>query len=291
MSWFAEYKKSLKRQEVEEYFDLFFYRPLAFLFVKLIYNTTITPNQITIAAIFIGLSSGFVYSLGTPFYYSLGALLFMIYNIVDCSDGMLARLKKNGTHAGRIVDGLADYISTAAVFLGIAFGFANQQNNPFYWWILLLATATSNIIQSALVDYYRNRFLDYVLQRKSTFDEGMDAFREEYQAIKNVKGKWFDRFIISCYFQYSALQRRLTAKKKKAKLFKATPEEYYKKNKAAVRVWVSIGPTAQITVLMICSVINRFDIFCWTMLIGFNSIAAIMWIVQRNIDKKFKSSH
>lgn len=288
MSWFTEYKKTLKMVEVEEYFDLFFYRPLAFLLVKIVYHTRITPNQITLIAIAFGITSGCLYAQGTPYFFSLGALFFALYNIIDCSDGMLARLKKNGTHAGRIVDGLADYISTAAVFVGIAIGFANHQDNPAYWWMLLVVTAVSNIIQSALVDYYRNRFLDYVLQRKSTFEEGLQAFREEYETIKDRKDKWLDKIIISSYFKYSALQRRLVSKKKKEKLFKADPQDYYKKNKIAVRFWVLIGPTAQITVQMICSVINRFDIFCWTMIIGFNAIAAIMWIVQRNIDKSFK---
>ncbi len=275
--------------EVEEYFDLFFYRPLAFILVKIIYRTTITPNQITYAAILIGLTSGLFYAQGTTYYFTVGALFFMIYNVVDCSDGMVARLKKTGTQSGRIVDGLADYISTAAVFIGIGIGFANHQTDPGYWWMLLALTGLSNVIQSALVDYYRNRFLDYVLERKSTFEEGLEAFRQEYEVIRNQKGKWLDRMIIRSYFQYSAIQRKLVGKKKREKLFKATPQDYYKKNKLPVRFWVMIGPTSQITVQMVCSVINRFDIFCWTMIIGFNSVAAILWIIQRNIDKTFKA--
>src|SRR5436190_20554690 len=118
MSWFSEYKKSLKMVEVEEYFDLFFYRPLAFVLVKSVYRTNITPNQLTIVAILIGLMCGIIYAQGTN-YWLLGAIVFALYNIVDCSDGQLARIKKNGTHAGRIVDGLADYTSTAAAFIGI----------------------------------------------------------------------------------------------------------------------------------------------------------------------------
>src|SRR3954464_2680836 len=103
MSWLSEYKKSLKMVEVEEYFDLFFYRPLAFVLVKTVYRTSITPNQLTIVAIFIGITCAIIYAQGTA-YFALGALFFALYNIVDCSDGQLARIKKNGTHAGRIVD-------------------------------------------------------------------------------------------------------------------------------------------------------------------------------------------
>lgn len=287
MSWYTEYKKSLKMAEIEEFFDLFFYRPLAFLLVKIVYPSKITPNQLTIIAIFIGLASGCVYATGLPNAYIYGAVLFMLYNVFDCSDGMLARLKKNGTHAGRIIDGIADYISTAAVFVGLGIGHPDHTYSHPFWWLLLFLAALSNVIQSAMVDYYRNRFLDYVLQRKSTFEENMDSFREEYKAIKDQKNKWPDRWIIRRYFDYSAFQQKLISKKKGEKLFKATPEEYYKKNKGIARVWVDIGPTAQITAIMIFSIINRFDIYFWLIIGVFNAVAAIAWIVQHNIDKTF----
>ena len=287
MSWYTEYKKSLKMAEIEEFFDLFFYRPLAFLLVKIVYRTNITPNQLTIIAIFFGFASGCVYATGLPNACLYGAILFMFFNVFDCSDGMLARLKKNGTHAGRIIDGIADYISTAAVFIGLGIGYPDHTYTHSFWWLLLFLAALSNVIQSAMVDYYRNRFLDYVLQRKSTFEEDMDSFREEYKVIKDQKNKWLDRWIIRRYFDYSAFQEKLTSKKKGEKLFKATPEEHYKKNKGIVRVWVNIGPTAQITAIMICSIINRFDIYFWLIIGVFNAIAAVAWIVQRNIDKTF----
>jgi hypothetical protein len=273
--------------EIEEFFDLFYYRPLAFLLVKIVYRTNITPNQLTIIAIFFGLASGFVYATGLPNALIYGAILFMLFNVVDCSDGMLARLKKNGTPAGRIIDGIADYLSTAAVFVGLGIGYPDHTYSHSLWWLLLFLAALSNMIQSSMVDYYRNRFLDYVLQRESTFEEGMDSFREEYNTIKGQKNKWLARWIIRRYFDYSALQKKLTSKKNGEKLFKATPEEYYKKNKSIVRVWVNIGPTTQITAIIICSIINRFTIYFWLIIGVFNAIAIIAWILQRNIDKTF----
>ena len=80
MSWFTEFKKSLKMTEVEEFFDLFFYRPLAFILVKSVYRTNITPNQLTIAAICMGIIAGCLYA-GGPGYYTYGAICFALYNI------------------------------------------------------------------------------------------------------------------------------------------------------------------------------------------------------------------
>jgi hypothetical protein len=51
MNILEQYKASLKSVDVEEVVELFFFRPLAFLLVKSIYNTNLTPNQLTLAGL------------------------------------------------------------------------------------------------------------------------------------------------------------------------------------------------------------------------------------------------
>jgi len=117
MSLYTEYKKSLKMIEVEEILDLFVFRPPAFLLVKSIYQTSITPNQITWISLFFGVFGDFLITIGTATHYALEAMCFIIYNILDCSDGQLARLQKSGSLTGRIVDGVADYIVAVTSYL------------------------------------------------------------------------------------------------------------------------------------------------------------------------------
>ncbi len=287
MNWLEEYKKSLKMKEVEEVFDLIFYRPVAFLFVRTVYNTGITPNSITIAAIIMGVTAGCFYSLGQPVYFKIGAFFFLLFNILDCSDGQLARLKKTGTPVGRIIDGISDYIATIAVYLGIAVGFAWRSPKPYYWLLMLLLAGLSNIVHGILVDYFRNRFLYYVRGEGSNSEKENEEFGKEYELIANQKGKRFDRMVLLIYFKYSALQRFLVAKKKKTKLFITTREEYFQKNEIIIRFWLLIGATTEITTLIICSIFNRFDLFIWIIIIGFNSLAVILWAIQQIIDKTF----
>jgi len=288
MNWSEEYKKSLKMKEVEEVFDLIFYRPVAFLFVRAVYKTTITPNNISIVAIIIGVISGYFYSLGQPVYFKIGALLYLAFNILDCSDGQLSRLKKNGTPAGRIIDGISDYIATIAVYLGIAAGFAYRTPKPYFWLLMLIFAGASNILHGILVDYYRTRFLDYVRGRGSNFEKEIEEFKNEYDFLKKQKGKRSERIVLLIYLKYSALQRVFVARKKKTKSFITTSQEYFQKNKLIIRFWLLLGPTTEITTLVICSFINRFDIFIWIIIIGFNTLAAILWPVQQIIDKTFK---
>jgi len=289
MSWIKDYKKSLKMKEVEEIFDLILYRPLAFIFVKTIIRTNITPNHLTFAAIIMGIIAGCFYSQGIQNCFIAGGIFYLLFNVLDCSDGQLARLKKNGTHTGRIIDGIADYIAVISVFIGVGIGYAAKSENPAFWWTMLALAGLSNIIHSVLVDYYRNRFLDYVLERKNMFEEDLDDYKKEYEAVKNDKSKWLTKIIIRIYLKYMEFQGSITAKKKDKKSFNTTPQEYFQKNKTAIRIWVLLGPTSQITAMIVCTMFMRVDIFCWIMVAGFNAIAVTVWILQKRIDKTFNT--
>lgn len=290
MSWYTEYKKTLKLREVEEIFDLFFYRPLAFLLVRMVYRTRITPNHLTIISILMGIIAGFLFSTGRPALMTAGALFYLAFNIFDCSDGQLARLKNNGTAVGKIIDGVADYTATIAVYIGLAFGFANHQEDPVFWWMILLITGLSYGIHAILVDFYRNRFLDYYRQRKFDFEASLGEFRTAYVKLKHQKGKWFDRTLLLIYLRYSVLQRTLVARRKRTRILDIQPQDYYRRNWLLLRLWLLIGPTTHITNLIICALFHRIDLFIWIVLIGFNGFAVILWIIQQIIDRTYKKS-
>ena len=103
---FAEYVRGLKSAAVEELFDMIVYRPLAFIFVRMIRRTRVTPNQLTFLALAFGVLGGVSLAVGTPAALSAAGVFVLLYNIVDCSDGQLARMNGTGTHLGRILDGL-----------------------------------------------------------------------------------------------------------------------------------------------------------------------------------------
>jgi phosphatidylglycerophosphate synthase len=289
MNWFEEYKKSLKMAEVEEVIDLVLYRPLAFLLVISVYNTKIKPDHLTIAAIVMGLFGGLFYSLGSHSGCVFGVLFYLLFNIFDCSDGQLARLKRNGTSVGRLLDGIADYIAAIAIYTGIAIGYSNKTGQPSLMLLLLSLAGISIIIQESLVDYFRTRFLDIVLKRKNTFTEGIAEYENEYEIIKKQKGKWFEKAIIFIYLTYSKLQRTLTSRIKRKKSFNPTSQDYFNKNRIIIRFWVFLGPSAKITTLIICSLFCRFDIFFWIIIGGFNILAASLWIIQFQLDKSFET--
>jgi hypothetical protein len=289
MSLFAEYKRSLKMVEVEELFDLYIYRPLAFLFVKLIYRTSLTPNQITLISMLFGIAGALCIGTGDASVLPAAAALLIAYDVLDCSDGQLARLKQNGTRTGRILDGFADYIVSVGMYLAIAVAYAPRWEHPLLWWLLTALAGFSNAGHSILVDYYRNRFLDVMLRRTSTFEEDLEEFRREYEDLRARGTAPFDRFIIGVYLGYSRLQRRLSSGKGELS-FLATvdPARYYKANTRMLKFWLLLGPTSQLTFVIIAALLNSLETYVLLIFTVGNILALAFYIAQARINRKLE---
>jgi hypothetical protein len=286
VSLFSEYRNSLKMLEVEEILDLLIFRPLAFLFVKLILPLPLTPNQITIAALLLGVTGGVCFGLASPAAVHVGVALLAFSIVLDCADGQLARIKKNGTQLGRILDGFSDYIVFAAVYTGIAAGLVRNAGATSTTAILLiLGAAISQSFQAVLVDYYRTLFLDIVLQRPDTFAEDLESMRREYQQFRESGTQPAARFLIRVYMGYSRLQRSLASGDRSSSSLRAIPpDRYFRVNRVTIRFWTFIGTTSQGVFLMICALLHRFDIYCWGLIIGANAYALVLLAVQARLN-------
>jgi len=284
-SIYNEYKNSLKSIEIEEILDLVFYRPLAFLFVKTIYRTNLTPNQITGLALVFGLVADLFFAYGDHSSLIIAAVFLIIYDVLDCADGQLARLKKNGTPVGRIIDGVADYIVTIFAYIGIGIGLAGYTENTLLLWLLVIAAGLSNAFHAISVDYFRNRFLDITLERANVLQDGLDEFKEEYNRLSSLPGKYFQKIIIRIYLRYSSIQSNVDSKESNTNY---DSKKYYAANKKIIHLWTYLGPTTQLTFLIICSFINWLEIYLWGMIIVGNSYALMLHIIQRKIDHKLK---
>lgn len=290
MSFFAEYIKTLKGVEVEDLLDLVFYRPIGYAVVKLIAPTSITPNQVTLASVVCGLAGAACMARGTPTALALGGCLCAVYNILDCSDGQLARLKGTGTPLGRIIDGAGDYLVTIAVFVGMGIGLAHTAPEPLLSWLLVVAAGLTSAFLSILVDYYRTRFLDMSREKQSILDEAQVRFAADYEAMRGT-GRWtFDRFFVGCYLLYCRVQRKLTGGLRgPAAAWRPDPEMYHNRNRVMIRLWTLIGPTMQLSFLIVSSFLNRLDIYLWGTLLAGNFLAGAFLLLQRRIDRDLHS--
>lgn len=284
MSLIAEYKASLKNIIIEEYVDLFFFRPLAFLFVKSIYRTNLTPNQITLLSMLVGIWSGIMIGIGGSTTILLGAVLLALATIFDCADGQLARMKNNGTAFGRILDGVVDYVYTISAFFGIAIGGRSESMNPLLWWFFVTAAGASYAVQAALLDYYRNEFLAHLTGRRGFIGDELSEVNREHEEYSMMKGHYLEKLLLFFYVNYTSYQIRL--KPREASQDKANPTEYVKRNSPLIRLWALNGTSTHVFVLVCCAAWGRLDIFLWYIL-GFGSLySLLLYSVQRLIEVK-----
>jgi len=267
---------SLKDTAVEELFDLYLFRPFAFLLVKLIYRTPITPNQLSVSSMITGILSSVFFSLGTVSSFLVGGILYGLTRVLDCSDGMVARLKKNGTMIGRIVDGTVDYVNGVVIYVGFFVGI-NRAGFDFFLpnLILVLGAGLCMIFHSIVIDYYRSQFLAHALGKKRSPREDKEMFSVELKKLKKKKGRLVDKFFIHLYLGYSHVQVNQAVKKRVYK-----KDEYYRTNKWIMQMWSLIGSSTYIFAFMISGILYRPTILFWYAIVAANLFTCILWIIQ-----------
>lgn len=284
MILFQEYKKSLKIIAAEEFFDLILFRPLAFVLVKGIAFTPVTPNQLTFISIIFFLAAGVAISTGRADAVFAAGLLIGIGNVLDCADGQLARVKKTGSDYGRILDGIGDYVSAVALFIGIGMWGISLSYDVTLWWSIIIITGITYGWQASLVDYYRNEFVSYVEGKQDFTADEIEKSRDRLKKIKDVKGERFNRFILSSYIFYSLIQIKMQPKQNKIDM--SLSEQYVKNNSFLLRLWCFNGTATPKLIAVICCFFNRLDIFIAYVLVFGTLWTLFLLVIQKRTDKK-----
>jgi hypothetical protein len=285
---FLEYLLSLKRPDVEELADLYLFRPLAFLLVKAIYRTPLTPNHLSVISMSLGIGSGLVLSIAGPAGAWAGAVLLFFAVVVDCSDGQLARLKHNGTHMGRVVDGVVDYVVGLAVYLGLGLGFLPVVLPGLKGWLILAAAGASNMIHSAFFDYYRIRYLAYIQGLRSAQIDDRNAFRREYVELGRRGGQELKRKFIRIYLGYTAFQMKIS--RDPMTMGPIEPETFRKANRFTMRLWTFLGSSTQAVLLIVMLALGRLDLYFWAMIVVLNAGMIALFLAQSALDFRVKSA-
>lgn len=274
ITWFEEYKSSLKKIEAEEFLDILFFRPLGFIIVKIFYGLPLTPNHYSLMAFICGLISAVFFFLNrSPMDQTYGALFFLLFAILDCCDGMQARLKKNGSPLGRVIDGLVDWSINAVVYLALVFG-ALKDAQYLQAFLFFFAGATKAINSGV----YDNQLMEYL-----SFSEGKTNYtNDEIDQIQNELKKdlpAFDRFAWSAYLFLLNQQKKKKDKDPKSLIMaKAQPEIYCRYNLLSLKLWSLVGPAVHIAIFIIAFLFHTPSIlFIYCALFG------VGWYLAMNI--------
>ena len=110
------YRASKKKRDINR-FTQYIARPPASVVVYFLRNTPITPNQVTFLSAVVAAASAAMFAL-LPGYGWLvaAALVFEFSFVLDCADGMLARLRKIASPLGHLFDFLMDELKAMFLF-------------------------------------------------------------------------------------------------------------------------------------------------------------------------------
>jgi phosphatidylglycerophosphate synthase len=139
----------------------YFHAPIETRIISLLCKTRITPNQITIGGLVIGLSATAAFAIGRV---GLGILAALIFGIVDGLDGKQSRVKIETTERGKWEHPL-DYLIENSWWVAIAFDLwrSGQFPNAFYFFALLFGSHLLDEFAKRRVKIARGRLLDDVM--------------------------------------------------------------------------------------------------------------------------------
>ncbi len=208
-----KYKESLKSMDTEEPIDLMFYRPIGYAWAVLFSKLGIVPNIVTIASIFLGVGAGILFYFNDIWLNIIGMFLLVWANSFDSADGQLARITKQYSRLGRILDGLSGDLWFLTIYVAICM--REVVTSDFFmahnWviWAVAIFTGLCHGKQAAAADYYRQFHL-YFLKGKDGSELDSVAQLDIKYAELSWKHNFMAKLVLFFYRNYTANQEKLT---------------------------------------------------------------------------------
>lgn len=99
--------------------DRYIIRRISGFISGLLIMTPVTPNQVTITSLILGITAAVFFSFGEHVYTITAGVLYFLSTVFDQCDGEVARLKHMESEFGRKLDIIVDAIANAAFVIGI----------------------------------------------------------------------------------------------------------------------------------------------------------------------------
>jgi len=227
--------QTLKSAETEDWLDYHVVRPICYYCAVAFAWLHIHPNTVTILSMFFGAGSCVFYAHGSWYYEGIegfvlnlwAIFLLIVADILDCTDGQLARMTGQKSRLGRILDGAAGFVWFVPIYVSLVwrfhehhsleFGLLGLNDNPA---TVEMATVVAFVIglisgiagiagQQRLADYYIQIHLFFLKGEKgSEFDNS--ARQQEIYEQMPWNGNLLEKFFQRTYVNYTRKQEKVT---------------------------------------------------------------------------------
>lgn len=148
-----EIKLKAAVKKIDGWWASIFSGPVANYLLRYIVDINwISPNHVTLFALFLGVLASVCFLIASPLSMILGAFLVQLSFIVDCMDGQLARYRQQFSALGAWLDRIADRVKDFLYFFSLALGFFLKHRYA------LNARDLSNLSGSSTINYINYHF-------------------------------------------------------------------------------------------------------------------------------------
>jgi len=265
---FAKIRASLKLEEVEERYDIYFSRPFGYYLALTADYFKITPNQVSIISLLVGIIAGFLfYFQNNILIVFIACLLLTLAGLLDSADGQLARMTGTSTDLGRKIDAIIDTFVFAAVYFGGGFYFLFHGYSFIAIAVLGFGAGWAHSVKSSVYEFYKTEYLYYYF---GTNDLKIPTVKEVTLNFKN-NGFW-PKLLFILEKDYISKQAFFVGRKPEVrKLFEMAAvteknrqfvQEYRNLNQPILSLWAWFGGTNMHRgALMLFSLIGHMDYY------------------------------
>ena len=146
-----------RTEEIEAFTNLHVVHPIANRLTPLLAAAGVRPNAVSLAGMACGVLAGIAYARFPDIRFAIAGFMLMIaWHVMDGADGQLARLTHTQSHLGKILDGVCDYVTFIAVYVGLALALAPRHGDWVYG--LVLISGACHAVQSAIYEAQRQEY-------------------------------------------------------------------------------------------------------------------------------------
>jgi len=139
-------------------------------------HSWVTPNHLTTVRLIVGLAAAAAFVPGTYGWSNLAALLLILSNFIDHTDGELARISGKTSRIGHLYDIASDAVVTILLFVGIGVGAGARLSIPPEISPILLGAVAGGAI--ALIFFLRMR-IEETFGKTATQQASLGGFETE----------------------------------------------------------------------------------------------------------------
>lgn len=175
-----------------------FSRPLSFLVTYILINLGLTANLVSIISIFEAMLACAFFIIGGKLL-PVGVALFLFWDVLDCTDGNIARVKGTSSLIGEYMDAISGYTAPAFIYLSVGVAafrttYLFPDNN--YWFIILGGVASISDILSRII-YQKYVVTEY---RLGMINQEGNIDQERASGFKRIADLIMKNLTYSCLF-------------------------------------------------------------------------------------------